>query len=248
MRNSVRLLFLRQPFSTCEVFSLTSISSPPSKFYSGFLFDMDGTILNSKAAAERVWGRWAENHGLDVEKFLPFMHGKRGIDTIRLLNLPNVDPQKEADLILQGEIEDLDGVVAIKGAADFLSSLPLQRWAIVTSSPLTLAKARLAAAGLPLPRFMVTSEDVDQGKPNPQCYILGAERIGVHPSECLVFEDVKAGIDAGEAAGADVMVISAMHSKPADTHHPIIEDYDDVTVVIDGEGKMSLSSRTAAGA
>ncbi len=75
----------------------------PQRAYQGFLFDMDGTLLNSIDAAERVWGRWAERHGLDVEAFLPTMHGKRGIDTISALNLPGVDPHKEALEIERGE-------------------------------------------------------------------------------------------------------------------------------------------------
>ncbi|MFN7104070.1 MAG: HAD family hydrolase, partial [Pseudorhizobium sp.] len=143
------------------------------KSYAGFLFDMDGTILNSIAAAERVWGRWALRHGLDLETFLPTMHGKRGIDTISGLNLPGIDPVAEAAEILRGEIEDVEGVIAIEGAADFLASLPPSQWAIVTSAPRDLARARLAAAGIPQPQIMVTAEDVSVGKPDPQGYLLG---------------------------------------------------------------------------
>lgn len=212
----------------------------PEKTYSAFLFDMDGTILNSTAAAERVWGRWAEGMGLNVEEFLPFMHGKRGIDTISSLNLPGVDPAAEADKILRGEIDDVEGVVAIEGAADFLAALPPERWAIVTSSPIELAKVRLKAAGLPVPRFMVTAEDVKIGKPNPQGYILGAERVGVDPKETLVFEDVLAGIQAGEAAGADIMVIDAAHKHALDTHHPSIPGYASVKPKIGEDGRLSI--------
>ncbi|WP_376776057.1 HAD-IA family hydrolase [Rhizobium populisoli] len=212
----------------------------PEKTYAGFLFDMDGTILNSIASAERVWGRWAETQGLDVEKFLPFMHGKRGIDTITSLNLPGVDPKIEAEKILRGEIEDLEGVVPIPGAVEFLSALPPERWAIVTSSPIELAKVRLAAAGIPLPRFMVTAEDVTVGKPNPQGYILGSERLGVSPHEVLVFEDVLAGIQAGENAGADVMVITTTHSHPIETGHSKIPGYLDVMPHIDEDGRLSV--------
>lgn len=217
--------------------------SLPEKDYAGFLFDMDGTILNSLASAERVWGRWAAAQGLDVEKFLPTMHGKRGIDTISALNLPGIDPQAEADLILQGEIEDVKGVVPIPGAVDFLAALPPEKWAIVTSSPIELAKRRLAAAGIPEPRFMVTAEDVTVGKPNPQCYILGAERLGIDPADALVFEDVLAGVEAGEAAGADVMVITATHAHPLDSAHPKLADYRDVLPHIGEGGRLSIRRR-----
>ena len=50
--------------------------------YRAFLFDMDGTLLNSIAAAERVWAAWAQRHGLDVEAFLTTIHGVRAIDTL----------------------------------------------------------------------------------------------------------------------------------------------------------------------
>jgi mannitol-1-/sugar-/sorbitol-6-phosphatase len=215
------------------------------KRYSAFLFDMDGTILNSIAAAERVWGEWAKRQGLDVVEFLPKMHGKRGIDTIGQLNLPGVDPAHESALIAEAEIADTAGVIPIPGAVEFLASLPPERWAIVTSSPIALAKARLAAAGLPMPRYIVTAEDVTVGKPNPQCYILGAERLGVATSECLVFEDVLAGIQAGEAAGSDVMVITSTHSHPVDSTHLSIKDYLGVEAHIGEDGSLSIRPKTA---
>jgi sugar-phosphatase len=219
-----------------------SLSPRPGfdKPYAAFLFDMDGTILSSLASAERVWGDWARRHGLDAEAFLPTMHGSRGVDTIARLNLPGVDPEKESAMITEAEIIDVADVVALPGAADFLSTLPPDRWAIVTSSPLRLAKARLAAAGLPLPRFVVTAEDVTIGKPNPQCYILGAERLGVSPHDCLVFEDVQAGILAGEAAGADIMVVTATNHHKLETRHPTLSTYESVSVAISPDHKMRL--------
>jgi len=219
---------------------LSAQSSVFDKSYAAFLFDMDGTIMNSTVSAERVWGAWAARQGLDVEKFLPTMHGARGIDTIRNLNLPGIDPAAEAAAIEKAEIEDVAGVMAISGAIDFLASLPLDRWAIVTSSPIALAKARLAEAGIMMPRFIVTAEDVKVGKPNPQCYILGAERLGVNTADCLVFEDVPAGIKAGEAAGSDIMVITATHSHPVETPHTTIANYDNVRAHIGSDGRLSI--------
>ncbi|EJZ21275.1 glycerol phosphatase [Rhizobium sp. Pop5] len=208
------------------------------KPYAAFLFDMDGTILNSILAAER--SDWARRHGLDVAEFLPKMHGSRGIDTIARLNLPGVDPEYEAKLVTEAEIADVNDVGAIPGAAAFLSSLPPDRWAIVTSSPLRLAHRRLEAAGLPRPKFMVTAEDVTVGKPDPQCYILGAERLGVSTHDCLVFEDVAAGIAAGEAAGADVMVVTATHQHKMETVHPSLASYDEISVRISADHKIFI--------
>ncbi|WP_119943146.1 HAD-IA family hydrolase [Neorhizobium sp. NCHU2750] len=215
----------------------------PSRDYAAFLFDMDGTILSSTAAAERVWGRWAESMGLEVEGFLRIMHGRRGIDTITDLNLPGVDPQVEAEKVLRGEIDDLEGVVPLKGAAEFLRSLPDGRWTIVTSSPLELAKARLAAAGIPIPKFIVSAEDVTVGKPDPQGYRLGAERLGVDPKDVLVFEDVPAGIAAGQAAGAEVMVITTTHSHPVEGGQYRMRDYGAVAAGVSVEGRLSVRAR-----
>lgn len=219
---------------------MSASTSVFDKSYAAFLFDMDGTIMNSIVSAERVWGDWARRQGLDVEKFLPTMHGARGIDTIRNLNLPGVDPEAEAAWIEKEEIADVAGVVPLPGAIDFLASLPTDRWAIVTSSPIALARARLKEAGIMMPRFIVTAEDVKVGKPNPQCYILGAERLGVSTHDCLVFEDVPAGIKAGEAAGADVMVITATHSHPVETPHSTIPNYVDFRAHIGHDGRLSI--------
>ncbi|MEW9617193.1 HAD-IA family hydrolase [Shinella sp. S4-D37] len=208
--------------------------------FSAFLFDMDGTIINSIPATERVWTRWALKHGLDVATFLPTMHGVRGIDTITRLGLPGVDPLAEAREVEREEIEDVEGVVPIPGAIAFLSALPAGRWGIVTSAPVALAHRRLAAAGIPLPTVIVTANDVTRGKPAPDGYKLGAERLGFDPADCLVFEDVPAGILAGEGAGAHVAVMTATHHHPIETGHPTLESYEGVTVERDGDGRLTL--------
>ncbi|MGB8925070.1 MAG: HAD-IA family hydrolase, partial [Pseudomonas sp.] len=168
--------------------------------FGAFLFDMDGTVLNSIAAAERVWAAWAERHGVDVETFLPTIHGVRAIDTIRRLNLPGVDAEAQAAFIAQAEIDDVEGIVQIPGAAAFLDSLPAERWAMVTSAPRDLALRRMAAAGIPEPAVMITAEDVTAGKPDPAGYRLAAQRLGLAPCDCLIFEDATVGIQAAEAA------------------------------------------------
>lgn len=197
--------------------------------FAALLFDMDGTIVNSIAAAERVWVAWAERHGLDVAAFMPTIHGVRGIETITKLGLPGVDPAAEAEAILLAEMEDVDGVEAIEGAAAFLASLPGDRWAIVTSSPRRLALRRLTAAGLPVPAVLVTAEDVERGKPAPDCFLLAAERLGQKIEDCLVFEDAPAGIEAAEAAGAAVAVVTVTHKHALGTSHPTIAGYGALT-------------------
>lgn len=193
--------------------------------HAAFLFDMDGTLLTSLAAAERVWSRWAARHGLDVPRFLPTIHGMRALDTIRRQNLPGVDPEAEADWITQAEIDDVEGVEPIEGAAAFLQALPPDRWAVVTSAPRALALRRIEAAGLLLPPLLVSAEDVQQGKPAPDPYLLGARLLGVPAAACMVFEDAPAGIQSAEAAGASVTVVTASHSHPMTTSHPTLSSY-----------------------
>jgi sugar-phosphatase len=198
---------------------------PLQRSYTAFLFDMDGTLLTSLESAERVWAAWAERHGLDVDTFLPTIHGVQSVETIRRLNLPGIDPVAEAAEITRREIEDVAGIHPISDAARFLAALPPTRWAVVTSAPRALATARLAAAGLPVPSVIITAEDVANGKPAPDCYLLAARRLGTRAADCLVFEDSPAGIAAAEAAGADVVVVTSTHRRPFETSHPAILDY-----------------------
>lgn len=198
--------------------------------YRAFLFDMDGTVLTSIAAAERVWATWARRHGVDVESFLPTIHGARAIDTIRRLGLPGVDVEEQAQWITAAELEDVEGVAEVAGAAVFLKSLPARQWAIVTSAPRALALRRMAAAGIPQPEVMVTAEDVSAGKPDPAGYRLAARRLGVEIGECLVFEDAAVGIEAAEAADAKVVVITSTHDHPIQTLHGTLRDYTGVSV------------------
>ena len=215
----------------------------PDRRFAAFLSDMDGTILTSIVAAERVWAGWARRHGLDVEAFLPTIHGVRSVETVRRLGLPGVDPEAEAAEITRLEIEDVAGVEAIAGAAAFLAALPADRWAIVTSAPRALATRRLEAAGLPVPPVMITSEDVDRGKPAPDCFLLAATRLGVPADQCLVFEDTPAGIAAAEAAGTAVMVITVTHAHPLETVHPDVPDYAALGARIGPEGSLEITDR-----
>ena len=185
----------------------------PTRTYAAFLFDMDGTILTSIASAERTWSAWALAHGLDVATFLPTIHGVRTVETIRRLGLPGVDPDVEAAAITAAEMEDVDDIEPIPGAAAFLAALPTDRWTIVTSAPRALAERRLAAAGIPVPERFIAAEDVTNGKPAPDCFLLAADRLGVPIAGCLIFEDAAAGIAAADAAGADVLIITATHAE-----------------------------------
>jgi len=202
--------------------------SLPDQHFAAMLFDMDGTIINSIAAAEQVWAQWARSHGIDVPAFLPGIHGRRAIDTIASLNLAGVNAEKEAAFITMAEIEQVEGVQEIPGAAVFLRQIPQTKWAVVTSAPRELALTRLKAAGLPIPQVLISAEDVEQGKPKPDCYLLAAQRLGVNCAECLIFEDADIGIQAALASGGTLVVITATHTQhsPAAARDQLaVEDY-----------------------
>lgn len=220
---------------------LSSSAIFPNDF-AALLFDMDGTLLNSMAVVERVWGAWAIRNGIDPDWLMKSVHGVRAADAIRKLGL-SVDPEDEARELAAAEIADVEGIVEIPGATAFLNALPPERWAIVTSAPLELAVRRLGAAGIPAPRHMVTGEDVSAGKPDPQGYRLAAKRLGVRAENCLVFEDAPAGILAGRSAGAEVVVITGAHAAASETSHVTLTHYADIEARIGGNGWISLHRR-----
>jgi sugar-phosphatase len=89
-----------------------------------------------------------------------------------------------------------------------LAALPPGSWTVVTSGTRALATGRLAHGGLPIPEQLITADDVERGKPDPQPYLAGAAALGVDPADCLVIEDAPAGIEAGKAAGMTVLALA----------------------------------------
>ena len=172
----------------------------------GVLFDLDGVLVDSTPAVARVWAGWARAHGFDPDEVVKKAHGRPSITTIREL-LPGADHAAEDREVERREIADILGVVPLPGAMELLQELPLERWAIVTSCTRPLAGVRIRAAGLPKPKYMVTSTDVKHGKPDPEPYLKGAQLLGVPASECIVIEDAPAGIRAGKTAGARVLAL-----------------------------------------
>lgn len=209
--------------------------------FAALLFDMDGTLLSSIEAAERVWTRWAAQFGIDAATFLPGIHGRRTIESVRSLNIPGIDVEEQADAITRAEIEDVDGIHVIPGAHEFIASLPKDRWAIVTSAPRALAIRRLEAIGLRPPTVFITAEDIPKGKPDPACYQLAASQLGYKTEDCAVFEDAAAGIEAGERAGAAVVVITATHQHVIDTPHPSLKDYRNLRSIEAAGSKLKLA-------
>lgn len=168
---------------------------------SAILFDLDGVLVDSHAAIERVLRAWAADHGLDPELVLAESQGRRDLDLVAVV-APHLDPAAEVAELVAREAADVAGVRAVPGAAELLAALPPSgAWTIVTSGVREVATARLREAGLPVPAVFVTADDVVHGKPDPEGYLRGAEILGVPPGDCLVVEDAEAGLRAAERAG-----------------------------------------------
>ena len=189
------------------------------------LFDMDGTLVDSTATVERVWTEIATRHGWDVAELLAVSHGVKADDTMRRY-LPESEIAEALAALQERELELVDGTVEVAGARRYLDRLDAAGvlWAVVTSAPRELARARILAAGLHRPDVLVTADDVVQGKPAPDGYRMAASRLGVDAASCVVFEDADAGIQAGLAAGSTVVVVGGATGDAA-TGLARIRDY-----------------------
>ncbi|MGM3226684.1 sugar phosphatase [Dickeya zeae] len=207
----------------------------------GFLFDLDGTLVDSLPAVERAWSNWAIDHDIAPQTVLDFIHGKQAITSLRhfLAGASEETIQREFVELEQVEATDTAGIVAMPGAQALLTRLDELDipWAIVTSGTVPIAHARHREAGLSAPREFITAEQVARGKPNPDAYLLGAERLGLSPAECVVVEDAPAGVLSGLAAGCKVIAVKA----PADTPR-----LDEVDAALSSLEQLQIS-RTAEG-
>ncbi len=185
--------------------------------FRGILFDLDGTLIDSLAAVDRAWSDWAREYNLEPEQVLEVIHGRPARESVSYL-LQTDDPyliNQAFEWIENYEATDTEGTIPLPGSIELLEELNQRGipWAIVTSGTMPVASARIKAAGLPEPSVLVTPELLNKGKPDPEPYHLGAEKLGLEASDCLVFEDAPAGVTAGHKAGAHVLAMKT-HFKP----------------------------------
>jgi mannitol-1-/sugar-/sorbitol-6-phosphatase len=202
----------------------------------GILFDMDGVLVSSIGSVVRCWRRWAKMYEIPDADTYEVPHGMRAIDIVKSLR-PDIDPDEGLRVIEDMEIEDTADLIVLPGVKDLLKSLPVERWAIVTSATKRLMLGRLKVAGLPVPERIISGDMVERGKPDPEPYRRGAALLGFRADECIVVEDAPSGVGAGKAAGCRVLGVLGTHSdeelKDADWIVGSLEQMM-VTVVPDG--------------
>ena len=187
------------------------LSALAGRTFAAVLFDLDGTLVDSTPAVARAWSSWASDRGLPAPD-LAANHGRPAVHLVARM----VPAAQVTDALAEfhaRELADLSDVVVLPGAAELLRSAG-DLAAVVTSGTRSLALARLAAAGLTPPAVTVTFDDVRQGKPHPEPFLLAARRLGVDPVDCLVVEDAPAGLAAAAAAGCATLAVLGTHAAP----------------------------------
>ena len=208
------------------------------------IFDLDGVLVNSIAVVEKSWSIWAEEQGLSADAILKVAHGRRTAEILQTV-APHLDMNREIEHFVEIEQRLLNEVSEIPGAAEFVRSLPRDRWAIGTSGERAVALGRLRKFAFPVPDVLVASEDVENGKPNPEVYVKAAAGLGVACDRCVVFEDAPAGIAAARAAGMSAVgVLTATSASELVGVVELIQDFRNVrTELVFGVGGSHLAVR-----
>jgi sugar-phosphatase len=201
------------------------------------VFDLDGVLVDSMPVIRGCWTEWATRRGIDPAGVLADLH----LTAQELIGkyAPDLDPVAEARATALAQAQAQAGLRAFDGAAELVSSLPRNAWAVVTSGRRELALRHFALAGLPVPGVLITGDDTARGKPDPAGYQLAAERLGVRPEECLALEDSPGGFRAAVAAGMTTIAVTTSHAAT---------EFPDAGFVIDSIGalEVSVGGRSAA--
>lgn len=197
---------------------------------------MDGILVSSLGSVERSWATWARMRGLNPAEAFQVVHGRRAIDSLKALR-PDLDADAELTILEDLECADNEGLQVLPGVAELIASLPKDRWTVVTSATERLARVRLEAGGIPVPKRLITAEVVHEGKPHPAPFLAGAALLGFRPEDCVVFEDSASGVQAGRAAGCTVVATTFSHSiESLGGAHYLVEDLTGIEVDADGDG------------
>jgi HAD superfamily hydrolase (TIGR01509 family) len=190
----------------------------------GFIFDMDGVIINSNPYHKIAWETFLRNHGIPVDDhfFDQVLSGRTGPSSLRMIFGEDLSPDLLEEYLLevdegyQGILRKSEENLAIAGIYEFLDSIRKRghRLALATSAPELNIELGLAKLGLEdVFEVIVGKVDVSVGKPHPEVYLTTLERLGLPGENCVVFEDSFAGIQSALAAGIPVVGIASAHSR-----------------------------------
>ncbi|KAF5363966.1 hypothetical protein D9756_000395 [Leucocoprinus leucothites] len=225
------------------------------------LFDMDGTLVDSTAGVVGAWETFKESYpDIDVSEILSSSHGVRTVDNLRK-HCRIEDPdllEKEAQrfeeaIVTSSTKNGRRGIVKLPGTEVIIDeikpylSLPSPKWAICTSATRLYATAALKSAKLPQPEVLVVAEDVKQGKPYPDPYLLGARKCGVDPAKCIVFEDAPLGVQSGRAAGCKTIGLLTTHTREqmeAAKPDILVKDLSSISVKVKESGGLEITVST----
>lgn len=178
------------------------------------LFDLDGVLVDSTACVEKSWRDWATRRELDPDRVMEVAHGRRTIETVRLV-APHLNAAQEAAAIAAVESTTTEGVLEVPGARELLERLPANAWAIVTSGVRAVATLRIRHTRLPMPKVLVPADEIELGKPDPEGYLTAARLLGVDPAMCVVVEDTPPGLQAARAGGMRSIAVSGTYPASA---------------------------------
>jgi len=220
--------------------------------FDGFLFDMDGTIIDSTPAVIKHWHNVGREIGVSGDTILETSHGRRSIDILKILAPEKANWEYVKQMEGRLPIEYSDDCVEILGARSLLDGLIAisAPWAIVTSGTTPLVSGWLRVLSLATPEHLVSAESVEIGKPDPTCYLLGREKLALQDpeKELLVLEDSPAGIKAGKAAGCKVLGLVTSHTAEevaAAGPDWVVKDLDSVKIVGQEGGRVTLEFTNA---
>jgi mannitol-1-/sugar-/sorbitol-6-phosphatase len=211
---------------------------------SGILFDLDGVLVDSTGSVDQHWRIWARARNIDEEKIITIAHGVRAIEVIRTV-APHLNAEDELRKLEPEETDDHRKLKAMPGAIELVRSLPGNRWGVVTSGSLSIAPDRLRVVGVPVPKVLITADDVVNGKPHPEPYLKGAEQLRIKPEECLVIEDAPAGIRSAHAGGMKVIgFASTYRPEQLQEADAVIRSFGQVSVVNEGSSLRVTTTPT----